>query len=125
VKDFVPPVPTPNDPYPGYYMKPNGEWAMHDPQYYWSIAKAWQQPPETDNTMQPPSSVTNKRRREWEADEDDLHQVSAMDEASRMRAEIENTKSLTVDTIRAGPTAPNMAMTVGSDMLHVSLTNTL
>ncbi|PVG02717.1 hypothetical protein CPB86DRAFT_750518 [Serendipita vermifera] len=111
VKDFVPPVPTQNDPYPGYYMKPGGEWAMHDPEYYWSIAKAWQQPPGTDDTIQGPSAATNKRRRDWEGEEDDFQQVSAMDEASRMRAEIENTKSLTVDTIRAGPTAPNMAMT--------------
>ncbi|CAG8694910.1 13585_t:CDS:2, partial [Acaulospora colombiana] len=113
VKDFVPPVPTQNDPYPGYYMKPNGEWAMHDPEYYWSITKAWQQPPGADITMQGSSAATNKRRRGWEGEEDDLQQVSAMDEASRMRDEIENTKSLTVDTIRAGPTAPNMTMTAG------------
>nr|XP_018266204.1 uncharacterized protein I303_00175 [Kwoniella dejecticola CBS 10117]OBR88362.1 hypothetical protein I303_00175 [Kwoniella dejecticola CBS 10117] len=32
--DYVPPEPTPNDPYPGYYQLPNGEWKAYDPEYY-------------------------------------------------------------------------------------------
>lgn len=37
VADFVPPEPTPNDPYPGYYQLPSGDWAAHDPEYYHSF----------------------------------------------------------------------------------------
>lgn len=34
VADFVPPEPTAEDPYPGYYQLPSGQWAAHDPEYY-------------------------------------------------------------------------------------------
>lgn len=37
VADFVPPEPTPNDPYPGYYQLPSGEWAAYEPGYYHSF----------------------------------------------------------------------------------------
>lgn len=35
--DFVPPAPTPDDPYPGYYQLPSGQWAAYDPDYYHSF----------------------------------------------------------------------------------------
>ncbi|KIR25476.1 hypothetical protein I309_05640 [Cryptococcus deuterogattii LA55] len=35
--DFVPPEPTANDPYPGYYQLPSGEWRAYDPDYYSSF----------------------------------------------------------------------------------------
>ena len=104
VKEFVPPAPRPTDPYPGYYQKPDGEWAAHDTTYYWSVAKAWLPAEEPA----PPS----KKRKEWEGDGEDLQQISALDEASKTRAEIEDSKSLTANVIRAGPSAPNMTMTV-------------
>lgn len=34
VADFIPPPPTPEDPYPGYYQLPGGQWAAYDPEYY-------------------------------------------------------------------------------------------
>jgi hypothetical protein len=34
VADFIPPPPTPNDPYPGYYQLPSGTWAAYEPEYY-------------------------------------------------------------------------------------------
>ena len=34
VADFIPPQPTANDPYPGYYQTPSGEWAAYDQDYY-------------------------------------------------------------------------------------------
>ncbi|GFZ44634.1 hypothetical protein JCM24511_02358 [Saitozyma sp. JCM 24511] len=37
VADFVPPPPTAQDPYPGYYQLPNGGWAAYDPDYYHSF----------------------------------------------------------------------------------------
>jgi hypothetical protein len=36
VADYVPPPPTANDPYPGYYQLPSGSWAAYDPEYYMS-----------------------------------------------------------------------------------------
>ncbi|OXG40741.1 hypothetical protein C359_00087 [Cryptococcus neoformans Bt120] len=35
--DFIPPEPTTNDPYPGYYQLPSGEWRAYDPDYYHSF----------------------------------------------------------------------------------------
>lgn len=35
--DFIPPEPTANDPYPGYYQLPSGEWRAYDPDYYHSF----------------------------------------------------------------------------------------
>ncbi|WRT63255.1 uncharacterized protein IL334_000158 [Kwoniella shivajii] len=35
--DYVPPEPTSNDPYPGYYQLPSGEWRAYDPAYYTSF----------------------------------------------------------------------------------------
>lgn len=40
VSEFVPPVPTPSDPYPGYYQLPSGAWAAHDPAYYARITSS-------------------------------------------------------------------------------------
>ena len=37
VADYVPPEPTSNDPYPGYYQLPSGAWAAYDPDYYHSF----------------------------------------------------------------------------------------
>lgn len=84
---------------------------MHEPGYYWSIANSWQKPRVEDEVERRADPAERKRKR-WEGDEEDFQQVSAMDEASRTRAEIESQKSLTLDAIRAGPTAPNMKMTV-------------
>lgn len=35
--DFIPPEPTTQDPYPGYYQTPSGEWKAYDPDYYASF----------------------------------------------------------------------------------------
>ncbi|KAJ9124975.1 hypothetical protein QFC24_002907 [Naganishia onofrii] len=37
VTDYTPPVPTLQDPYPGYYQLPSGQWAAYDPTYYASF----------------------------------------------------------------------------------------
>ncbi len=39
VKDYVPPPPSINDPYPGYYQLPSGSWAAYDRGYYMSCFK--------------------------------------------------------------------------------------
>ncbi|KAK1921362.1 mitotic checkpoint regulator, MAD2B-interacting-domain-containing protein [Papiliotrema laurentii] len=35
--DFIPPPPTAQDPYPGYYQTPTNEWKAYDPAYYASF----------------------------------------------------------------------------------------
>jgi proline-rich protein PRCC len=107
VEEFIPPDPTPGDPYPGYFKMPNGQWAAYDPEYYYSFARAW--------TQQSTEEKDRSRQRDINAaDGGHLREVSAMDEASRMRAEIETRKDLTADVIRSGPQAPNMKVTVRS-----------
>ncbi|KDQ60779.1 hypothetical protein JAAARDRAFT_67213 [Jaapia argillacea MUCL 33604] len=41
VEEFIPPEPTPTDPYPGYYMLPSGQWAAYDADYYNKCYKKW------------------------------------------------------------------------------------
>jgi len=107
VEEFIPPDPTPEDPYPGYFKLPNGKWAAYDPEYYSSIVRTWAQ-----HTTE---EVGRSRQRHINTgDGDQLQDVSAMDEASRTRAEIEARKDLTADVIRSGPKAPNMKVTVRS-----------
>ncbi|KAJ3829036.1 mitotic checkpoint regulator, MAD2B-interacting-domain-containing protein [Lentinula raphanica] len=36
------PEPSMNDPYPGYYQLPSGEWRQHDPEYYEKFRKQWE-----------------------------------------------------------------------------------
>ena len=52
VPDFVPPQPTVDDPYPGYYQLPSGQWAEHDREYYnsfWRDQSASQQQDKVDD----------------------------------------------------------------------------
>jgi len=42
VGTFTPPLPTPTDLYPGYYLLPSGSWAAYDPAYYATFVKKWQ-----------------------------------------------------------------------------------
>lgn len=113
VEEFIPPDPTPDDPYPGYFKMPNGNWAAYDQEYYLSFARTW-----TQRTTQ---DVDRSLQRDVNAaDGDHLQEVSAMDEASRTRAEIESRKDLTADVIRSGPKAPNMKMTVRSSCSAVA-----
>jgi hypothetical protein len=37
IPDFIPPVPSPQDPYPGYYQLPNKTWQAYEPAYYHSF----------------------------------------------------------------------------------------
>lgn len=120
VEEFVPPVPTPNDEYPGYYQLPNKQWAAYDLSYYQSVAKTWKQT-SVEEEMHRRAGPAERVRKQWEGDEEDLQQISAMDEASRTRAEIESSKQLTGDVLRSGPTAPNMKMTVR----HLGCTNAI
>ena len=46
--DFIPPPPGPNDPYPGYYQLPSGQWAAYDQEYYHTFFPPAKEEEETD-----------------------------------------------------------------------------
>ena len=105
VEEFIPPDPTPDDPYPGFFKMPNGQWAAYDSEYYHSIASTWTQPATEERDRSRQRDINT-------VDANHLQEISAMDEASRMQADIETRKDLTADVIRSGPKAPNMKITV-------------
>lgn len=41
IEEFTPPEPTPQDPYPGYYLLPSGAWAAYDTAYYQRFYTKW------------------------------------------------------------------------------------
>ncbi|KAJ3813177.1 mitotic checkpoint regulator, MAD2B-interacting-domain-containing protein [Lentinula lateritia] len=42
IPTFSVPDPSMNDPYPGYYQLPSGEWRQHDSEYYEKFRKRWE-----------------------------------------------------------------------------------
>ncbi|KAJ3913723.1 mitotic checkpoint regulator, MAD2B-interacting-domain-containing protein [Lentinula edodes] len=42
IPTFSVPEPSMNDPYPGYYQLPSGEWKQHDLEYYEKFRKRWE-----------------------------------------------------------------------------------
>lgn len=104
VTTFAPPDPSMDDPYPGYYQLPSGQWAQYDPEFYRDF---WEE-----------------KRKEWEAQNptiqkgfEDAHEnaqdISAqdqMDHAAKLR---EEKKALTEKN--GNPAAkPNMNIAVCS-----------
>lgn len=89
VKDYEPPPPTPFDPYPGYYQKPNGEWAAYDPDYY----RKWWQSTQADANQ----DSSGREGKGWDgADSGDMESVDAADELKKAQhAELERRKGLT------------------------------
>ncbi|KAJ8521629.1 hypothetical protein ONZ45_g1679 [Pleurotus djamor] len=104
VVEFKPPTPTPEDPYPGYYLLPSGAWAAHDPEYYNTFLKKWKK--EYDAHVRALEKGTAKG---FEGSEDS-EEVNAMKEMEKARIEIqerESRKAVTKDA--AGePAKPRM-----------------
>jgi proline-rich protein PRCC len=93
IEDFVPPEPTPNDEYPGYYKLPTGTWAAYDPDYYQSFYKKWQK--EYNNYVR----ALEKGAKGFEQyDEEEASEVDAAAEMERAKIEVqerEERKALT------------------------------
>jgi proline-rich protein PRCC len=97
-----------DDPYPGYYQKPSGEWAAYDPEYYKSFWETW--------NLKAVSSARDKGKRKergWEgAEGDDVQSVDAHEEMLKSQlAEMETTKNLTA-TPSGPPAQPKMNIKV-------------
>ncbi|KAF8311636.1 hypothetical protein DL93DRAFT_2168960 [Clavulina sp. PMI_390] len=102
VTEYEPPPPSIDDPYPGYYQKPSGDWAAYNPEYYKSFWESWNTEAVQSATLQPKGK---RKDRTWDGVEsEDLQEANAREEMlmSQM-AEREATKGIT--TAPAGPAA--------------------
>ncbi|EMD38364.1 hypothetical protein CERSUDRAFT_72887 [Gelatoporia subvermispora B] len=110
VDEFVPPEPTPQDPYPGYYMLPSGAWAAHDPEYYRTFYDKWKR--EYDAHVRALEKGAAKGFEDVETQ--GAHEVNAQAEMERAKIEIqerEERKALTKGGADA-PVAPKMNIKV-------------
>jgi proline-rich protein PRCC len=90
VGTFTPPLPTPTDPYPGYYLLPSGSWAAYDAVYYATFVKKWQK--EYDAHVR----ALEKGEVEREAEEAaEVNMGKEMEKARREVKEREDRKALT------------------------------
>ncbi|KAI0957241.1 hypothetical protein AcW1_005699 [Taiwanofungus camphoratus] len=106
VDDFVPPEPTPQDQYPGYYLLPSGAWAAYDPQYYRSFYDKWKR--EYDAHVRALEKGTAKGFEDLETE--GAQEVDALREMEKAKKEIqerEEKKALTTGNADAAA-APKM-----------------
>lgn len=94
IEEFVPPEPTPQDEYPGYYRLPSGKWAAYDSEYYQKFYKKWQ----ADYDKYVRDLEKGKIKGFEDLDEESAAGVDAMEEMAKAREEIqvkEERKALT------------------------------
>ncbi|KAI0748170.1 mitotic checkpoint regulator, MAD2B-interacting-domain-containing protein [Daedaleopsis nitida] len=105
VDDFIPPVPTPDDPYPGYYLLPSGQWAAYEPAYYKKFYDKWKK--EYDDHVR---ALEKGKVKGFERAEEEAEEVNALEEMEKAKLEIqerEQRKALTT-AAAAVPAAPKM-----------------
>jgi proline-rich protein PRCC len=110
IDEFVPPEPTPTDPYPGYYLLPSGSWAAHDPAYYNKFYAKWQ----AEYNAHVRALEKGKIKGFEDLDDDATTEVNALKEMERAKKEIqerEERKSITHGADGA-PAAPRMNIQV-------------
>lgn len=104
------PEPTPYDPYPGYYQKPNGEWAQYDVEYYTKFQKKWQA--EYDAQVRALEKGAVKGFEDYDAAHaQEIDPVEEMERAKKEVQEREERKALTKGA-GAGPAEPKMKISV-------------
>lgn len=112
IEDFVPPEPTPQDPYPGYYMTPTGAWAAYDTEYYKKFYDKWKK--EYDDHVRALEKGAGKGFEDLETE--GAQEVNALSEMERAKKEIqerEERKALTTGGEEV-PEAPKMNIKVSS-----------
>ncbi|KZT70168.1 hypothetical protein DAEQUDRAFT_810893 [Daedalea quercina L-15889] len=106
VEDFVPPEPTPQDPYPGYYMTPSGTWAAYDPGYYRKFYDKWKK--EYDDHVRALEKGVGKGFEDLETEgAQEVNAISEMERAKKEIQEREERKALTTGGAEV-PAAPKM-----------------
>lgn len=112
VEDFTPPEPTPEDPYPGYYLLPNGSWAAHDPVYYKTFYEKWTKAYNAHVRALEKGSARGFEGFDAAAEEESTQEVDLGKEMERARVEIkerEEKKALTHGAAKEGQlAAPRM-----------------
>lgn len=94
MEDFVPPEPTAEDPYPGYYMTSAGTWAAYDSGYYKKFYDKWKK--EYDDHVRSLEKGAGKGFENLETE--GAREVNALSEMERAKKEIqerEERKALT------------------------------
>lgn len=90
----MPPEPTPQDEYPGYYRLPSGKWAAYDREYYQKFYQKWQ-----DDYNEYVRDLEKGKIKGFEdLDEESAAGVNAMEEMAKAREEVqvrEERKALT------------------------------
>ena len=97
----MPPEPTPQDEYPGYYQLPSGKWAAHDPGYYQKFHQKWQ----ADYDKYVRDLEKGKIKGFEDLDEESAMGVNAMEEMSKAREDVqvkEERKALTKSEDQTG-----------------------
>ncbi len=110
IADFTPPEPTPQDPYPGYYLLPSGSWASYDPVYYQKFYKKWKKAYE-DHVRALEKGVEKGFE---DVERDGAQEVNALKEMERAKKEVqerEEKKALTAGAAN-NAAAPNMNIKV-------------
>lgn len=110
IAEFVPPEPTQQDPYPGYYQLPNGSWAAYDPAYYRTFYDKWKK--EYDAHVRALEKGTLKGFEGAEGE--GVEEVNAMKEMEKAKIEIQEREERKELTKGAAITAaaPNMNIKV-------------
>ncbi|KZT26371.1 hypothetical protein NEOLEDRAFT_1177774 [Neolentinus lepideus HHB14362 ss-1] len=106
VDDFIPPEPTPTDPYPGYYQTSTGQWAAYDVDYYKKFYDKWKA--DYDKHVRALEKGQVKGFEGFE--EDQAEEVDAQAEMERAKKDIqerEERKKLTHGA-EGAPVAPKM-----------------
>lgn len=94
VEEFVPPEPTQQDPYPGYYLLPSGKYAAYETAYYQTFYKQWQK--DYDKYVR---DLEKGKVKGFEAlDEEEATEANAMEEMEKAKVsvkELEERRALT------------------------------
>ncbi|KAF8478554.1 mitotic checkpoint regulator, MAD2B-interacting-domain-containing protein [Russula ochroleuca] len=105
IDEYIPPEPTPDDPYPGYYQRPSGTWEAYDPTYYKQFYNKWKA--DYDRGVR----ALEKKEKGFEgADADDTQEVNALREMEKAKKEVQEREEKKALTQGAGgePAAPKM-----------------
>lgn len=110
IEEFVPPQPSREDPYPGYYLLPSGQWAAHDPAYYKKFYDKWKKEYDAHVRALEKGAVKGFEALETEGAEE-VNAAEEMERAKREIQEREEKKSLTMGGQEA-QAAPKMNIKV-------------
>ena len=116
IEEFIPPEPTPDDPYPGYFQRPSGAWEPYDPTYYQQFYNKWKA--DYDREVR----ALEKREKGFEgADADDTQEVNALREMEKAKKEVQEREEKKALTQGAGgePAEPRMNIKVLHSILSM------